>query len=231
MELRQRIRGGWAKFMEYKQELTGKHYSLNSRLQLFDAVITPTVLYGSECWTTTKYLEDILKTTQRRMLRMILGRGRRRIETQNHDEGASGEDDESSAAVEEMPEAEDTISQEEELEPFVDWVRRVTHEAESRLEQLQIKTWVESARTRKWRWAAKIFCTHSEDRWARIAYEWDPRVHRDAGRRMARRRAAGQRKRWFDDIERILADQQLTNMPRQMQSWVDLEERFVKSGT
>ena len=59
MELRQRIRGGWAKFMEHKQELTGKHYSLNSRLKLFDAVITPTVLYGAECWTTTKHLEDI----------------------------------------------------------------------------------------------------------------------------------------------------------------------------
>ena len=133
--------------------------------------------------------------------------------------------------MEQMPEAEDTIGQEEELEPFVDWVRRVTHEAESRLEQLKIKTWVESARTRKWRWAAKIFCTHSEDRWARIAYQWDPRLHRDVGRRIARRRAAGQKKRWFDDIERILADQQLTNMPRQMQSWVDLEEHFVKSGT
>ena len=231
MELRQRIRGGWAKFMEHKQELTGRHYSLNSRLKLFDAVITPTVLYGSECWTTTKYMEDVLKTTQRKMLRMILGRGRRRIETQNHDEGTSGEDDDSNAVEEEIPETGDATNQEEELEPFVDWLRRVTHEAESRLERLQIKTWVESARTRKWRWAAKIFCTHSEDRWARIAYEWDPRIHRDAGRRMARRRAAGQRKRWFDDIERFLTDQQLSSMPRQMQSWHDLEERFAKSGT
>ena len=66
MELRQRIRGGWAKFIEHKQELTGKHYSLNSRMKLFDAVITPTVLYGSECWTTTRHLEDMLKTTHRK---------------------------------------------------------------------------------------------------------------------------------------------------------------------
>ena len=38
-----------AKFIKHKQELTGKHYSLHSRLRLFNSVVTPTVLYGSEC--------------------------------------------------------------------------------------------------------------------------------------------------------------------------------------
>jgi len=229
MELRQRIRGGWAKFMEHKQELTGAHYSLNSRLKLFDAVITPTVLYGSECWTTTKNLEDILQTTQRKMLRMILGRGRRRIETQNQDDGTSGEDVQSNAGVGEIQEIQEAVNEQEELEPFIDWIRRVTHEAESRLEALNIKTWVESARARKWRWASRIICTHGADRWARIAYDWDPREHHDAGRRVARRRAAGQRKRWFDDIEKYFAEiPHITSIPSQKQHWDDLEERFVK---
>ena len=209
--------------MEHQQELTGKHYSLNSRLKLFDAVITPTVLYGSECWTTTKHLEDILRTTQRKMLRIILGRGRRRIEPQTHDDETSGEDVQSSAAEEEMPEAQESVD-EQEMEPFVDWIRRVIHEAESRLEGLKIKTWVEAARTRKWHWAAKVLCSQGDNRWSRIACEWDRRVHRDIGRRTARRKAAEPRKRWLDDITKIFD----MSISRQKQYRDDLEQRFIR---
>ena len=228
MELRQRIRAGWAKFMEYRQELTGKYYSLNSRLKLFDAVITPTVLYGSECWTTTKHLEDVLRTTQRKMLRMVLGRGRRRVE--NQDGETSGSDVQSNAGEGEMSDVQAVVNGEgEELEPFVDWIRRVTHEAESRLQGLKQKTWVENARTRKWRWASRVLCTHAEDRWARIAYDWDPRTHRDAGRPLARRRAAGPRKRWFDEIEKFFTESKhFPGVPGQKQVWDDLEEEFVR---
>ena len=216
------------KFMEHKQEFTGAHYSFNSRLKLFDAVITPTVLYGSECWTTTKHLEDVLQTTQRKMLRMILRRGRRRLETQNQDDETSGEDVQSNVAEEETPETQATVDDQEELEPFIDWIRRVTHEAESRLQALNIKTWVESARARKWRWASKILCTHGADRWARIAYDWDPRVHHDAGRRIARRREAGQRKRWFDDIGKFFVEiHHSPSIPCQREHWDNLEECFV----
>ena len=65
--------------MQHKQELTSKTYSLNSRLKLFEAVITPTVLYGAGAWTLNKQAESILLRTQRRMLRMILGAGRRKF--------------------------------------------------------------------------------------------------------------------------------------------------------
>ena len=47
-ELAGRIRAGWAKFTQHKQELTSKHYSLNDRLRLFTSVITPTVMYESD---------------------------------------------------------------------------------------------------------------------------------------------------------------------------------------
>ena len=172
-----------------------------------------------------------MQTTQRKMLRMILGRGRRRIGTQTQDDETSGEGVQSNAAEEEISEIQETVNDQEELEPFIDWIRRVTHEAESRLEALNLKTWVESARARKWRWASRILCTHGADRWARIAYDWDPRVHHDAGRRIARRRATGQRKRWFDDIGKFFVEiHHITNIPSQKEHWDNLEECFVKPG-
>ena len=80
VELSTRVKAAWAKFMQYKQELATKQYSLFDRLRLFEFVVSPTVLYGSETWTLTKEMSKLLRTTQRRMLRMILGQGRRRKE-------------------------------------------------------------------------------------------------------------------------------------------------------
>ena len=54
VEIQNRIRAGWAKFMSHRQELTSKTYTLDSRLQLFDAVVSPTVLYAAATWTLTK---------------------------------------------------------------------------------------------------------------------------------------------------------------------------------
>ena len=71
---------------------------MNSRLRLFHVVITPTGLYGSECWTLSKQLESILRTAQRKMLRMILGQGRRRVPAQNAEQDSSGEDVHSNAS-------------------------------------------------------------------------------------------------------------------------------------
>ena len=47
------------------------------------------------------------------------------------------------------PEPQDEANSE--LEPWADWIKRVTHSAEESLEKLKIKTWVEQARRRKWR--------------------------------------------------------------------------------
>ena len=63
VELKNRLRGAWAKFMEHKDELTRKTYALSDRLRLFDAVVTPAVLYGAETWTLTKEMERALRTT------------------------------------------------------------------------------------------------------------------------------------------------------------------------
>ena len=79
-EIRHRISKAWSKFAVYKDELCNKKYELNHRLRLFDSVITPTILYGSGTWTMGRDRENTLRGTQRKMLRKVLGSGRREKE-------------------------------------------------------------------------------------------------------------------------------------------------------
>jgi len=72
-EISHRISRGWAAFGKFKQELCCKHYPLKSRLKLFNATVTATVLYGSGAWTMTKAREQLLQTNMRRILRKLYG--------------------------------------------------------------------------------------------------------------------------------------------------------------
>ena len=56
----------------FKNELNDRNVPLALRLRLFDAVVTPTILYGSEAWTMTKQLQTKLRTTQRKMMRLLI---------------------------------------------------------------------------------------------------------------------------------------------------------------
>eukprot|EP00973_Karenia_brevis_P046754 6487414-Karenia_brevis.AAC.1 len=96
-ELENRLAAGWRKFAVFKQELTGKTYPLRQRLRLFESLITPTVLYGASCWTLTVALEGVLRKTQRRMLRLVLASGRKKIQhpTEETSTNSSGADVES----------------------------------------------------------------------------------------------------------------------------------------
>ena len=67
-----RIACGWAKFTQYRREMTDWKNSMEKRQKLFNATVTPTVLYGSCSWTMTKERENMLKVAQRRMLRKIV---------------------------------------------------------------------------------------------------------------------------------------------------------------
>eukprot|EP00973_Karenia_brevis_P034010 4692848-Karenia_brevis.AAC.1 len=53
----------------------------------------------------------------------------------------------------------------QELEPWIDWVRRTTRAVESHLHRLNLTSWVEGARKYKWRWAHRV-ASMSKDRWA-----------------------------------------------------------------
>ena len=72
-ELQHRINEGWAKFAVFRNELTDKHYELEHRMRLFHSTVQPTMLYGCGCWTMTKAREHQIRTTQRRMLRRVIG--------------------------------------------------------------------------------------------------------------------------------------------------------------
>ena len=78
--MRNRIAAGWAAFHKHKGELCSKFYRLEDRIRLFDAVITPTVLYGSATWALLQSMEKSLRTVRRRMLRYVFRIHRRKRE-------------------------------------------------------------------------------------------------------------------------------------------------------
>jgi hypothetical protein len=71
-ELQSRIAKAWAKFGVFRSELTDRAIPMHLRTRLFDAVITPTILYGSETWTMTLQRQLSLRAVQRRMMRRII---------------------------------------------------------------------------------------------------------------------------------------------------------------
>ena len=77
VELQNRINRGWAKFNSLKSELTCQHYPLKDRLRLFEACVTPSVLYSCGTWTMNAERERLVRTAQQRMLRKIVRVGRR----------------------------------------------------------------------------------------------------------------------------------------------------------
>ena len=62
-EFDNRIAAAWGAFSKHKAELTDRRYRLKDRLRLFDAVVTPTVLYGCETWALKKDQERRLQAT------------------------------------------------------------------------------------------------------------------------------------------------------------------------
>ena len=189
-EIENRIAIAWRKFHAQKQELTGKTYSLNDRLRLFNGTVTPTILYGSETWTMTKEIEQRIRATQRQMLRMIVRIPRRVMEP-------SAESAASDVTSEEADENIDiSIETEVELEPWSEWIQRATHEAENRMKRLNFEDWISLQRRRKWKWAQKV-ATSTGDSWILDAVTWDPypRLSTAASRRVGR-----PTKRWTDDL-------------------------------
>ena len=73
LELKNRVGKAWAKFGMYSAELTDRRIDLKKRMQLFKSVVQPTFLYGCASWTLTRQREQLIQTTQRKMMRKIMG--------------------------------------------------------------------------------------------------------------------------------------------------------------
>jgi hypothetical protein len=227
-ELNNRVKCAWAKFMQHRDELTKKSYALSDRLRLFDSVISPTVLHGSEAWTLTKDMAKVLKTTQRRMLRMVLGQGRRR--TQRTVLAAADHDNAESEETEADNPPEDDSR--DHLEPWVEWIKRVTNNVEESLKRLNIRTWVEQAKKRKWKFAAELFSGKGERKWTHTAIEWNPQIHRDASRPLARRKPTRPNLRWADELQAFVKnhlrpERQWNDVCSDPDFWRNCEDQFV----
>ena len=93
--VKNRLKTAWAAFHKYRQELPSKGYRLCHRLRLFNVVITPTMTYASGTWTLTQKHEKMIKTAQRKMLRLIIQTRRKyktnRKASSNKKDGVPGE--------------------------------------------------------------------------------------------------------------------------------------------
>ena len=67
-----RIKAGWSCFGRYKDILCDKNLPLILRRRVFNMCVLPTMTYRCETWTTTKYLEQKLRTAQHAMERSML---------------------------------------------------------------------------------------------------------------------------------------------------------------
>ena len=184
--------------------------------QQFYGTITPTILYGSATWTLTIELENRIRKTQRQMLRMIIGTPRRRSNTTENpntkhttiseqkthndtNEQEQASDSNTSDANSETPQL--TIPQQgtqddEHIEPWPDFIRRCTREAEALLEKLKIDDWITQHKRQKWHLARDV-TTRDKHKWSYQAISWMPTLQPEHNARRAQSRP---RKRWADDI-------------------------------
>ena len=116
-EFDNRVAKAWAAFSKYKRELTDRRYRLQSRLRLFESVVTATLLYGCESWILRADQRKKLGVLQRKMLRMLLNAKRRNVHTSSSSSDASV----------------DTTSEAPILEPWVVFLRRTARLTESQL--------------------------------------------------------------------------------------------------
>ena len=90
------------------------------------------------------------------------------------------------------------------LEPWTDWIKRTTREAEQQFEKLGLDDWVSHQRRRKWRWASHV-ARGCKDKWTYRALVWNPALDPDC---KAQRRHGRPLTRWTDDLMQFM--QQLT---------------------
>ena len=71
-EIKSRTRGAWASHAKYRQELTSKSYLLRHRLHSFNMAINLILTYVSGTWTLSNEHEKMTRSTQLKMLRLIM---------------------------------------------------------------------------------------------------------------------------------------------------------------
>ena len=209
----------WKKFYANQKQLCDKQYRLGCRLKLFDAVVTATALYGSGCWTMTAAREAKLRSTQRRMLRKVLGMRRRKAAArEDRVEESSISSSNSSRREEEGDEEED--EDEESGESFIDWMRRTAGVMRDVADQGRVSDWAMEQRRRKWRWAGHV-ARRKDGRWTTWMLDWQPvGGFRAPGRPMAR---------WEDVLVNFMQGRgRWSEVAQDRDRWSALEDEFSR---
>ena len=187
VEIDHRLARAWSKFATFRSELTNRKTNVFDRLRLFHAVITPCALYGCGSWSLKRAEEQKLRVAQRRMLRAVLGKGRRRLEQK------SSSSDGATSDVEEGTQG-GRVEEELHIETWISWLQRTTEDVKAAMSKLKMNDWVTTARQRQWSWACKVV-SHASERWTARILLWQPKQ----GYRLVGR----PRLRWLDPIEKI----------------------------
>ena len=73
IEIKHRLQAAWYKFSQHSKTLTNRNTSVKLRLNLFDSVVTPTILFGLIALPLYQTYIDKINVAQRKMLRNIVG--------------------------------------------------------------------------------------------------------------------------------------------------------------
>ena len=113
------------------------------------------------------------------------------------------------------------------LEPWVDWIKRCTHEIEERVRKLRLEDWVTLQRRRKWRYARKVLLANSHE-WNTAALHWDPTLDHKLN---THRRPGRPKTRWTDDLQQHIQRQTQTPWLKtgtRNDIWITTEEKYVQ---
>ena len=73
VEINHRIQSAWYKYSLHARILTNQNISVKLRLKLFDAVVTPSILFGLAAIPMHQMALEKIAVTQRKMIRKIVG--------------------------------------------------------------------------------------------------------------------------------------------------------------
>ena len=176
------------------------------------------MLYASSTWTMTTEREKQLKSTQRRMLRWMVGHRRTVLPTD--DQSDSDSDDDSTC---EEPTDQEDDDDKLETETWVAWIVRATGIAESQAGRAGVTDWVQGQRTRHWNFAGHT-ARRSDSRWSTRLLSWLP----ESGTRGVGRPKV----RWSDCLNRCLdsiygGSGDWTEIVQDRDTWNNLARDFV----
>ena len=123
--------------------------------------------------------------------------------TRHHDDtidSSSTDDVDSNTSNTNTTHNHDDTTEEKNDETWVEWIRRATHEAENSMAKIGMKSWLDTQKVMKWKWAYKL-ANKATDSWALRLAKWSPQLHGD---RCRVRKQARPKRRWEDDINQFL---------------------------